>query len=134
MSNITENPKTHVVLTFSKGEYYIDARQHDIVLKMGLNDKIIIDGNLIFGKSISEVLTIDEKFRRDHEIKKTDEDKYYPSFTGINAVLESFSPTRRKRALEKMRGGFLGHFNGSQLPRNAKAMLSNMDQKIALIK
>ena len=130
MNEIINNPKKYVVITFNKGEYYIDERQHNIVLKMGINDKIDIDVNIIFGKSIAEIITVDEKNRRDFDIKTTITPDYYKDFTGIDKTLSNFSPERRKRAMEKVRAGFLKNFEGREIPYQAKLVLKNMDYRI----
>lgn len=130
MNQISTSVKKYIVLTWSKGEYLIDERQHDIVLKMGLNDRIDIDGNLLYGKSISEVITLEEKSRRDNNIKTNTEIDYYQNYTGVDKTLASFTPSRRKKALESMRKGFLKNFEGREIPYNAQLILKNMEYRI----
>jgi len=130
MQQLTTEPKTHVIITWNKGEYYITKRQNDAIVLMGLNDRITVDGNTIFGKSIAEVITAEEKTRRDYDIKTTITPDYYKDFTGIDKTLSNFSPERRKRAMEKVRAGFLKNFEGREMAYQAKLVLKNMDYRI----
>lgn len=130
MNQITINPKTHVILTWSKGEYFIDEKQHSVVARMGLNDKVEINGNTLFGKSIAEIITVSEKIRRDNDVKVTNEDSYYKNFT-INETLKSFTPDRRQKALTSMREGFKKHFEGKTMSSYTQTMLKNMDYRIS---
>lgn len=130
MQEITIEPKTHVIITWNKGEYFITKKQHNAIILMGLNDRISIDNNTIFGKSIAEIITIDEKNRRDYDIKTTITPDYYKDFTGIDKTLSNFTPERRKRAMEKVRAGFLKNFEGREIVYQAKLVLKNMDYRI----
>lgn len=130
MKELITNPKTHVILTWKDGEYFINEKQHQVVLNIGLNDKITIDGSTIFGKSISEIITVEEKYRRDESIKNSYEVDFYKNFTGVDKTLDSFTPSRRKRALESMRKGFLKNFKGREIHHNAQLILKNMDYRI----
>lgn len=129
MNELSTSVKTHIIITWSKGEYPITERQHNEVIKLGLNDQITIEGNTLFGKSIAEIITVAEKRRRDNDIKVGSEDTYYKNFT-INETLESFTPDRRQKALIKIREGFKKHFKGRQIQSNAQVMLKNMDYRI----
>lgn len=130
MQELTTEPKTHVIITWNKGEYYITKKQHDAVVLMGLNDRITIDSNTLFGKSIAEIITVEEKNRRDFDLKTTTTPDYYKDFTGIDKSLLNFTPERRKRAMEKVRAAFLKHFEGREILYQAKSVLNNMNYRI----
>lgn len=133
MNEISTNVKKYVVLTWNKGEYLIDERQHNIVLTMGLNDRIDIDGNVIYGKSISEVITIGEKNKRDNQIRDAINQDYYKDFTGSDKTIQSFSNERKKKALESMKNGFLKNFKNREIPKNAEYILKGIQFRIDTI-
>lgn len=130
MQELTTNPKTHVILTWKDGEYFITEKQHQIVLSIGLNDKITIDGSTIFGKSISEIITIEEKYKRDENVKTSHEVDFYKNYTGVDETLRTFTPSRRKKALESMRKGFMKNFKNNEMSYSAQLVLKNMDYRI----
>lgn len=129
MNEISSDVKTHVIITWSKGEYLINDIQHREILKLGLNDSITINSCTLFGKSIAEIITVTEKNRRDNDVKITNEDSYYKNFN-INQVWETLTPERKKEVLIKMKEGFLKHLEGKKMSKNAQAILKNMDDHI----
>ncbi len=130
MQELITNPKTHVIITWKDGEYYINNKQHEIVLNIGLNDTITIDGNTIYGKSISEIITVEEKNRRDFNIKTTIEPDYFKNYSGLSMSVENFTPSRRKKAMEKVRDSFIKYFEGKTMSEGAKVVLKNINYRV----
>ncbi len=129
MNEISNKIKTHVIITWSKGAYCITDNQHREVAKLGLNDSITIDGCTLFGKSIAEIITIEEKRKRDNDIKDIPAD-YYQNYTGIDKSLVNMTPERRRNALDKIHKGFIKHFEGRTIPIGGNNILKNMEFKI----
>ncbi len=66
-NQITTKVNTHVIITYSKGFYYITAEQNTKLEQIGLDDLFEVndEGEKIKGSSIAEVMTI-EKFYLTH--------------------------------------------------------------------
>lgn len=77
MNEITTDVKTHAIITHSKAHYFITSTQEKALVKLGMDDRIAIDGNLIKGSSIAEVMTLE---------------KYYETYPGRKPVPEPMNP------------------------------------------
>ena len=55
---LTTNPKTHVLISFTGSHYFIDAEQEIKLRSTGANDNININGSIVKGKNIAEILTM----------------------------------------------------------------------------
>ena len=132
MNELTIEPKSHVIMTWNKTEHFITQKQHNIVINLGLQDKIIVDGNLIFGKSIAEILTLDNFYKNFPDKRPQQELKPF-DFKTISQTMNGFSKERRKKALESMRSGFLTVFNGEPTTSSAKSILKDMNFRIDTI-
>jgi hypothetical protein len=129
MNEISNKVKTHAIITWSKGAYFITENQHREVMKLGLNDSITIDGCTLFGKSIAEIITVDEKKKRDNDLRELPPD-YYQNYTGVDKTLVNMTPERRRNALDKIHKGFMKHFEGRPVPICANTILKNMQFKM----
>ena len=67
--NLTTKQKTHVLISFTGSHYAIDADQEIRLRKTGANDNININGSIVKGKNIAEILTM-KKYYETHPNKK----------------------------------------------------------------
>jgi hypothetical protein len=80
-------PKTHVIVTFTKTHYFITQKQYDAINQLsvdGHTDSVEIDGSRIFFKNIADIPTLD-KYRESFPDKVSDTHQPYsepPKETG----------------------------------------------------
>lgn len=58
MNNLSVDIKTHVIITYAGGHYFITNKQNQDLMMVGQSDFIEIENNKIKGSSISEIMTI----------------------------------------------------------------------------
>lgn len=126
MSNLTTNLKTHIIITFTGGKYFITQEQYNVISKMDNNKKIILPSAVINTNVISEIQTINEYYNN-HPDERPQFDNY------DNKKLPERLPYSAKRhfnALNEMKKGFLRHFIGRTIPEKSQAILDNINEKI----
>ena len=89
--------KTHILLTYSGSRVELTQEQHDKFIDFGLADKIIIDGHLIKGNNISEIVPL-AVYYKDHP-KETPTPEYKMLKTGEDEE----DPLTRERYLNMAR-------------------------------
>ena len=122
------NPNKFVVVTYSGSHYFINTLQYDLVLANGTDEIYDFDGSKVKGRNIAEIVTI-EQYQKDHPEKVKCDVDYLPTFT-INQTIESFTPERRKRALESIKNGFEKITKGKQIGREGINLLKQMNMRI----
>jgi hypothetical protein len=77
----TKEIKTHVVKTFTGGHYHITAEQEIRLRSLSENQNIEIDGSIVKGKNIAEVVTT-EKYYEQYPQKRPEHSNYtYNNFS-----------------------------------------------------
>jgi len=89
MTQLTTNVKTHVIITFSGSHHFINATQEKRLQSLSKDDQIEIDGNTIFIKSISEIITVNKYYqtfpdRKEQDTAYTAKPKHYETL--INRI------------------------------------------------
>ena len=115
-----DKPKTHVLISFTGVHYFINADQEKQLSKVGDKDRINIDGSVVVGKNISDVLTI-EKYYQTFPNKRPSYNRQ--DFTGLSDIIRNFSEERKQKAMQSIITGFKKHFQGRVMPLKSQKML-----------
>jgi hypothetical protein len=119
---------THAIITFSGVHYLITAEQELALRSKGNNEDIIINGNTLRVKNISDILTL-EKYYETYPDRKPDilpEYKQLPEWT-INRYMQ------RKSCLQKMINGFKQYIaeKDGKVSQGCLSQLKHMENKLA---
>lgn len=101
MNQLTTNPKTHVIITFTKSHHFITQKQHDSLINMGQNAQIIVDGNMIKTSNIAEIISTDKYYETYPEKRSTNYGQPYSEVPGN--VFTRASENGRERFLKGLR-------------------------------
>jgi hypothetical protein len=124
---ISKDLKTHVVLTFSGSEHFINAKQELALRQMSDSDRLYLDEAMVRVNTIKEIVPIETYYKNNPEKRPR-----YENYTYNDASRIPKTPNiNRLRALKSMKRGFLKHFHGREMGEYAKNILKNMDAVIA---
>jgi len=133
---IPDDPKTHVIITYSKGIYFITQKQNERIGTLGLDSEIIIDGNTVKLRAISEIQTV-EKYNELNPTKNIN--THYSDNSEYNKILKekkSWSTDRyireSKNALQGIIKGLKRYINSSNYKgtEKPKELLKHMELKL----
>lgn len=79
--NLSTEVKTHVVKTYSGGTYFINNSQHQQLTRLGVNDNITLEGCIIKGRNISEILTTAKYYEMHPDKRPVNENYTYNNFS-----------------------------------------------------
>lgn len=124
--------KTHVVVTFTGSKYEITAEQELNLRHLGNQQSVDIDGAIIKGSTISEVVPI-AKYYSD----RPNEERNFINYTADKKQLESpreiYNKTRALRAIKSMRQGLINQIAQSEMTDKKQVLLNKMDARIELL-
>jgi len=127
MKNLSTQIKTYAMITFTGGHYMITEQQNEMLKKMNLSEKIVINNSVIHTKNIAEIMPIGQYYETFPDKRPVEN---YKNFSNINETLQSFSEQRRKKALQSIIKGFEKHFVGRIISAKSQAMLNKMKAKL----
>ncbi len=126
MNNLQKQVKTHAIITFTGGHYFITNQQNEILKQLNLSGNINLGEAIIHCRNIAEIMSIEKYYETYPEKKLT---QNYKDFTGLCETTRGFSEERRKRALQNIILGFK-KFKDGEMIENAKQMLFKMEIKL----
>lgn len=128
MNSITIAPATHVIITYSKIHYFITQEEHDRLQDLGFDQAIVVNGNTIMGRNISDVMTT-QKYYETFPDKVPDTIRY-PRDDKYQSLPER---TSSKNGLASLIRGIKSYVDEStsrgEKPVNAQAIMDRMVKK-----
>jgi hypothetical protein len=124
---LSNQTKTHVIISFTGSHYFINEKDEVRLRTVGGDDNIVINGSVLKGKNIAEILTI-KKYYETYPNKKPNINSY-----GELPKVEPKKYTKQRyiRCIKYVRDGFLrGVSNRNNLKPNQKPILEKMNNAI----
>lgn len=132
MNQLSIESKTHAVITYSGIHYLITAIQYEKMSKMGKDDMVELEGNIVKGANIADIITIqvyEKNFPKKFQNNNIPEYKNL-SGMGMDGIINN---TNDLQAIEQMIIGIKRAITKMKNPQCSPDFLKKMETKKALI-
>jgi len=133
LANFFDKQITHVLITYTGGKYEITAVQEALLRNLSDSQNIEINGSIIKGKNIAEVVAVGKYYADHPEQERKQHVNYdYPDAKLLPAP-EKFTKDKALNALRSMLRGLISQIEATTMTDGKLRIMQAMNAKIDLL-